>query len=829
MKNTNKRILKAAALSTVAATMAVAAMPVRAEDANDGITKNEDVFVVLNSDGTVSKTTVSDTLHSDSGFSNYDDKSSLTDAQNLKSTDALTKSSDGYVWNTTDKDIYYQGTYSGDLPLSVSISYTLDGKSISEEDLLGQSGHVVITMDLSNNKYKYYKVNGKTCKVAMPIAAVTGAVMDKDVFSNVTVNEGKVTSDSSHDIVATVCLPGMRDSLESLVTTNSLESIDEYLTDQIVIDADVTDYEAPEMMLAASTNTDELKTELGGTDLSSVWGDMDKLQAATQQLIDGTKSIYDGANQLSTGASQLDTGAQQLVDGAASLEDGADQVSEGAASLESGLGQLSSKSAELNAGAKQIEEGVFNSASTQINNEDAVKASGKTYTLTESNYADVLAELLEINDAERTQAKAEIAAKLNAASGKNLDENTVNAIIYMASIHNTNNDFEAACKTQGSRLIAAQKVQTYAGTFTTKDAVMSNTTSTGTTVNAILAGIVSYKTSSSYELSAAEYNATKAQIIAGIRAKGSYASYTDDQVWAGFIGQTFKAATDDQNVKAYVASQFKANLTADKVYDAVSAQLKAADSTLTDANVAMMIAYTADTYHALDSASFAESKADIQDAVSAEQEMTTALTSGQEKIKSTLTTLVANSTAYQASNEKLKSLQNSLDGMINFVEGLRTYTNGVDSAYAGSQTLAAGASQVADGAASLKEGASQLKTGIDTLSTGINTLRDGAKTLMDGMEQYNSDGISKITDSTEVSDIKNATQLLQEIKQESDDYNNYSGISDGTTGSVKFVYKVQTVKAEKDTSTASTNSDVTHVNDGSTFWSRLADLFVFWK
>jgi|GEM_PF-2627280 len=826
MKKTNMKIARAAALSAVAATMGAAVLPVNAETANSDVTKNEDVFIVLNTDGTVSKTTVSDTLHSDSGFDNYDDKSNVADAQNLKSTDALTKSSNGYTWNTTDKDIYYQGTYSGDLPLGVSIGFTLDGKSINEQDLLGQSGHVKITIELTNNKYQYYKVNGKTYKIAMPIAAVTGALLNKDVFKNVTVSTGNVTSDSAHDIVASVSLPGMKDSLEDILTAKSLDSIDEYLNDEVVIEADATDYEAPEIMLAASTDTDQLKTELGGTDLSSVWSDIDKLQSATNELIDGTKALYDGAAQLSDGAAQLDSGAQSLVNGAESLTDGAEQVSAGAASLETGLGQLSSKSAELNAGAKQIEDGVFASASSQINEDAAVKATGKTYTLTADNYADVLAQLLEINDVERAQAKAEIKAKLEKAANTTLDDSTVNALIYMASIHNTSNGFEADLAAQAARLTSAKTIQGDAAAYTTSTAAQQNKT-----VAALLNAVVTAKQDASYVLSDTEYAAAKSAIIAAAVAKNPQLSQLDPTTeWNTILTASGIDYSNENAVKAFETSVFKSKLTADSVYESIASQLKASNSSLTDANIAMVIAYTADTYKTLDTASFTKTSAAVADAAAVSMEIAdSAAAEGQQKIKSTLSVLVADSASYQTNNQKMKELQSSLDSLVAFVEGLRTYTNGVDTAYAGSQTLASGAASLAEGASSLSSGATQLKTGIDTLSVGISTLKDGAQTLMEGMTTYNDEGISKVTGSTEINDLKNADELLKQMKQSGEDYNNYSGISEGTTGSVKFVYKVTTIKTEKESAADTSNSDVTHVNDGSNFWSRLVNLFVFWK
>lgn len=823
MKKSNQKILRAAALSTVAATMAAVSLPVNAETENDGVTKKEDVFIVLNTDGTVNQTTVSDTLHSDTGFSNYDDASNLTDAQNLKSTDPLTKSSDGYTWNTSDKDIYYQGTYNGDLPLGVSISYTLDGKSVKEEDLLGQSGHIKITMDLTNKKYQYYEVNGKSYKIALPIVAVTGAMLNKDVFSNVTVNTGNVTSDSSHDIVASVAMPGMKDSLENIVAADSLDAIDEYLNDEIVIEADAENYEAPEIMLAASTDTADLKNELSGTDLSSVWSSLDKLQSATNELMSGAQALYDGTTQLSDGATQLSDGAQKLVDGANTLTDGADQVSAGASSLETGLGTLSANSSTLNAGAKQIEDSVFATATQQINDDETVKASKKTYSLNASNYASVLAEVLQINDAERQQAFDQIKAAAEKTSGGSLEKGTVYALIYMASIHNTGSDITADIKTQGDRLAAAQKVQGYASAYTTKDSAMKNST-----VAALLSAIVSYKTSSSYTLSDTEYAAAKVQLIATARAgaKGFFDQYTDDEVMAYLLANQYKGFTEN----AVITKAFKDSLTSSNVYDAIAAQLKASAPSLTDAGVATAVAYTAENYGKLDNTSFAATSAAVADAAAVSGEMAAAVTAtGQQKIISTLNVIVANSSSYQTNSQKLKDLQTSLDGLVSFVEGLKTYTAGVDTAYAGSQSLATGAAAVAAGASTLSDGASQLKTGIDSLSAGINTVKDGAQTLLNGMKQYNDEGISKITSSTEVADLKNADAILKQMKETGEDYTNYSGISEGTTGTVKFVYKVKTIKTEKDTSTASTTDDVTHVDDGSNFWSRLISLFVFWK
>lgn len=819
--NTNRNIRVSAAV-LLALSMSSVLLPIHA-DGDDGITKNEDVFIVLNPDGSVNKTTVSDTLHSDSGFNNYNDVSNLKDAQNLKNTDDLQKSSDGYVWNTSDKDIYYQGSYDGDLPLQASITYTLDGKTVKEEDLLGETGHLKMTITLTNQKSNSYTVNGKTYTVTLPIAAVTGAMFSKDHFSNLSVTSGNVTSDSSHDIVACVSLPGLKDSLSSLLTKDSLTSIDDYLNDEVTIEADVDEYEAPEVMIAAATNLDELKTELGGTDLSSVWSDIDKLQSATTELLDGTNTLNDGASQLVDGSNQLESGTNDLLTGSAKLADGASQLADGASDLSKGLAELSGNSATLNAGAKQIQESVFATASQQLSSQ-----TGKTIKLTTENYADVLAELLKINDTERAQAKTTIKQSLDAAvtaqtgQPSDLDDATVNALIYLASVHSTDAGFEKDIATQAARLLSAQTVQGYAKNYTSKAATLINTT-----VQAILSAIVSAKQASTYTLTDAEYAATKAQMIATARAQAPQLSaYTDEQVMAYLLTNQYGGAPE----AAVVTAAFKKSIDSSMVYDAISQQLKATSSSLDDATIAAMITYTADQYNTLDADSLAKTADAFNKAAVVQQEMAaSATTEGQQKIKSTLNVIVASSKTYKDSAAQINELQTSLDGLVSFVTGLKKYTDGVDDCYDGSKTLASKTSELADGAAELHQGVTTLKAGVDALADGINTLKTGTETLMNGMNEYNSEGIAKITGSTETTDLRNATDLLTQMKNSSNSYNNYSGISEGTDGSVKFIYKVKTIKTEKESTAVASTDDVTHVNDGSNIWSRIVNLFVFWK
>ncbi len=66
------------------------------------------------------------------------------------------------TWNTDGEDIYYQGTTDQDLPVSVKLTYYLDGKEIKPADLKGKSGHLKIQVDYTNKEKKNSQRRWKT-------------------------------------------------------------------------------------------------------------------------------------------------------------------------------------------------------------------------------------------------------------------------------------------------------------------------------------------------------------------------------------------------------------------------------------------------------------------------------------------------------------------------------------------------------------------------------------------------------------------------------------------------------------------------------------------
>lgn len=106
-----KKLLQKTTAVLVSAALAVTCtLPTFAEQPTGGVTKDENVFLILNPDGSVSEQIVSDWLHSDTGFDAAADRSTLSGITNLKSDVLPAQDGENLTWTTEDNDIYYQGT-----------------------------------------------------------------------------------------------------------------------------------------------------------------------------------------------------------------------------------------------------------------------------------------------------------------------------------------------------------------------------------------------------------------------------------------------------------------------------------------------------------------------------------------------------------------------------------------------------------------------------------------------------------------------------------------------------------------------------------------------
>ena len=81
---------------------------------------------------------------------------------------------------------------------------------MSPEALAGKTGHLKMEVTYTNTSKTTKTVNGKTSDIYSPFVMVTGMILSTDNFSNITVDNGKVISDGSRNVVVGFGMPGMK-------------------------------------------------------------------------------------------------------------------------------------------------------------------------------------------------------------------------------------------------------------------------------------------------------------------------------------------------------------------------------------------------------------------------------------------------------------------------------------------------------------------------------------------------------------------------------------------------------------------------------------------
>ena len=424
-----KKSLRFASAALAVALAASCAAPAFAAGSSS-FTKSETVYAVMNDDGSISSTTVSEHVYSASGLSNVTDKSSLTNIQNTESDAAFTQNGDEIVWNTDDTDVYYKGDTDRSLPISAKITYAMDGQEAALEDLIGKSGHLTVTIALTNSETDTITVNGAERTIVTPLITAVGVIFGEDA-SNVTAEHGIIESAAKSSVAAFVTLPGVKDSLSGLLP-DEVDSIEDYLQDTITVEADVTELTCPQVMMACATSAAALGTD-NVFDLSSI----NDLTDGINQLNDAMSQLLDGASQLEDGTTQLASGVLALLDGANTLNNGAAALDEGLGQLTNGLDTLSANNSALNSGAQQVADGVLASANKTL------KEGGLIDTdMTWDNYAEVIDNILTMNDKTLAAGRRKMVRTIweQAPSFK---DSQLDLALYLSATK-TNHDLEAA-------------------------------------------------------------------------------------------------------------------------------------------------------------------------------------------------------------------------------------------------------------------------------------------------------------------------------------------------------------------------------------------------
>lgn len=229
--------------------------PVSYEHQAKNVTKTETVYVNLNTDGKLIKTTVTDWLHTDSPKVRVYDKTDLKveDIVNVKGDNlpiANESNQNEIMWNMDTTDLYYTAETTKQLPLDISVKYYLDGKEMTAEEIAGKGGEVKIEFEFNNNYSKAVKVNGKNQKMYLPMLVIGGLILPESKFSSISTQNGKAVGDGTNEIVALYSLPGVSESLS--ITRDDLEGYgDIELNNKASVTATTEKFEIENMYFAA--------------------------------------------------------------------------------------------------------------------------------------------------------------------------------------------------------------------------------------------------------------------------------------------------------------------------------------------------------------------------------------------------------------------------------------------------------------------------------------------------------------------------------------------------------------------------------------------------
>lgn len=696
--------------------------------------KDESVYLISDANGNVNKTIVVDHLKNKDKKDTLEDASNLSDIENVKGKEKFTQSGDKLTWQAGGKDIYYQGTATAEPPVTQKVTYYLDGKEISPEDLAGKSGKVKIRFDYTNTTSYTETVNGEKQTVSVPFAAVTGLVLG-DGFENIEVTNGKAEVSDSSSVVLGYALPGLKDSLG--IKDGDLDG-DVNIPEYMEMTADVKNFSMPAAMTFVVNASDYVSTD--GIDTSDLDDMINDLKDASTQLQDGSKTLAEGTDTLADGLSTLQSKLGTFASGVGTLQSGLKTYTDGVSTLSGGLNTLGNSTGTLVSGADKLNDGA-KSLKAGITSVDAgVDSVQENVNKLNGAAAQISTGASDLDT--KAQALAQGASDLN--DGVEKLASTVQGM--PETVKSSINDTLKQLSSFVPVLIVAGYDNTLAQTGVTVDNVDKVTTfakEKEAEIKEIIARSATKNAHGYNELpdkSKSEVDKTYNKVMEGLyQGQGAVMVYTQ-------INQTVSSEQSQNQVKELTegASSLKENI-----------------------------------------AKF-------------QKEGTTTLKEGTSALSTGTSALASGLTPLKEGTKQLVAGSNSLaEGMDSLANSVPTLTSGIKQLVDGSNTLVANNTQLNSGASQLADGTNQIVSGVDQLTTGSKTLSEGAHTLADGMVQFNEEGINKILDAYN-GDLKPFTDKLQAVIDAGEEYQTYSAIADGQTGSVKFIYKLASIDAKAD-------------------------------
>jgi len=715
--------------------------------------KEETVYVIMDANGANPETIVSEWLKNPHGTQTLTDTSTLNNIEVVKGVASyVMNGANSLSWDAYGEDVYYQGTTDKDLPVNVSVSYTLDGQPVDASALSNVTGHIKIDYNYNNKIYKVVQIGNESCNIYQPFTTITGLLLDDTKVSNIEVTDGKVINNGDYSIVFGVAMPGL---MESLGLNELEDDKDVHIPESVSIEADVVDFSMPMTMTLVSNNA---LTALDLDDLNSIDDLKDKiaeLEDGIDQIVDGAEQLYDGMNELQDGTTELSDGVTELDDGAGDLKDGAHELADGAGELRNGASQLYDGTGSLKNGTEQLKNGL-----NTLNGKTPELASGVS----------------QLNDG---------AGKLSAGANDliaNNDKLNGGAAQLAGGLSQLNDSLKATDVSANMAPIITGSAQ-----------VKSGIESLGTAAGGIAGGLNQAPSKESCTSVTASLSALKNATIGEGEDKKDV--LTDDQkallesaisIINGYSTIVYgNGSAENPGIKAAI-NQMNIGLNGDGSTEnpGLVAKYAALDSGLNRATTTI----------GQKMSTMASAVDQLNTGASSLKEGVNAYTAGASQLQAGASQLSAGTSKLNASVPALVDGVSQLSaGADQLNSGAGSLRDGAGKLYDGTDKLANGANDLADGTNKLKDGTTELKDGVSELTDGVSQLVDGSGKLTDGIIKFNDEGISKIVDLVD-NDLEAYYDRLCAVKDFAKEYTSFTSNEKNEDNSVKFIYKTNPVE-----------------------------------
>ena len=760
----------------LSAVMAGSMMPVTvfAQNNDENPTeKTETVYSVLNSDGSISDTIVSSWLHDEDGINNIKETLNLKDVKNIKSNEKPSKDGNTYTWNAKGNDVYYEGTATKQLPVSVKLRYELDGQEMSAKDIEGKSGHLKLTISFTNNYSEVKNINGKSIVIHPSYLAGGMLNMNTGNFTNVKCESGKIVNDGTNEMLAFANIPGLNETLKSA----GLDKVNNQLgiSDDVTVEADVNNFDLGSIMVGM-TNEIDLASELGEIgSVSELTDGIDQLMEADDQLIDGSKQLYDGTTQLKEQAAPL-TGSSDQV---RQLSSGAIQLNDGVKALQTGISQYTAGASEIISNAQQGLYGISQGSgqlSYVINNGIEEKPSLRAVMKSMSDGLKQMGDMA---------GKVDTKALQQAITDTNAD------LVKMEEyLNDTNSELETLkdTLTQASGAISGLNALMQNGLQPAIDEANAKINSKNSEISKTQGEIDSYSASINSEITSIEGTIASLKEQANVLPEGSEKTEILNTV-STLEGQlaTLKSKSQTQltQVTPFSDDDFKE---LQNIIGNVNTVVTKMSGALTDAStsVAKLSGYLEKSQNTLNDMAEQLNKTPVMDGKSIAEMMAT-MQGGITHLK----------TGVDGANQYINTIDTSLAKMSTEsgqgASDIKTY----------SSKLSEGQTGLVDGSTSLSKATgtlagqsgtfNEMADGLDTLGKAFETLNDGAKQLYEGNEQFKSEGLDQLKEKVDlgVGELETLQSVMNEIKAMNKEYASYSGAPEGATVTSRYVFRTK--------------------------------------